>query len=315
MAQPVIIDTHLHLYEYRKHGLMDKEGYEIWEYGTKPDVRYSAYAGDVEDALKAIGEAAASKAVVVNLFGSSLTRAHAVADLPGDLDESQKERALRHIDSTLGDILKESNEWVCRVGKTNPQLVPFIAVDPSVLSTQDSLTHVRDMVSSHGAKGIKVHPALQQFYMGDDRMRPIYEACIELDIPIVTHSGPSRGGDQYAEPRAFADVLRDYPRLRLVIAHMGGGAWRQLLELAQTFPQATFDCCEIMEWCGGTNAATDQQLAKLIKDVGPERVMMGSDWPWYDIDHSVEIVMELPILAQEEKEAILGANAQRILRL
>ncbi|GAI54065.1 unnamed protein product [marine sediment metagenome] len=42
---------------------------------------------------------------------------------------------------------------------------------------------------------------------------------------------------------------------------------------------------------------------------------MGSDFPWYDIDHSVERVMELPLLSTEQKEALLGANAIRILGL
>ena len=45
------------------------------------------------------------------------------------------------------------------------------------------------------------------------------------------------------------------------------------------------------------------------------RVMMGSDYPWYDLDHTVERVLALPLLAEEEKHAILGANALAILGL
>ena len=40
---------------------------------------------------------------------------------------------------------------------------------------------------------------------------------------------------------------------------------------------------------------------------------MGSDFPWYDLDHTVDRVMELPLLSREEKEGIMGANAVRIL--
>jgi predicted TIM-barrel fold metal-dependent hydrolase len=43
--------------------------------------------------------------------------------------------------------------------------------------------------------------------------------------------------------------------------------------------------------------------------------VFGTDFPWYDLDHTVERVMELPVLSGEEKEKILGANAVRILRL
>ena len=53
----------------------------------------------------------------------------------------------------------------------------------------------------------------------------------------------------------------------------------------------------------------------MIRNVGPHRVMMGSDFPWYDLDHTVDRVMSLPVLSEEEKSGILGSNAVRILGL
>jgi len=309
----VIIDAHLHLYRSRAHGLLDKENYEVWEYGPKADVRFSSCGGDLEEALKSVDEAGASRAVVVNLFAPSLFRPQAIADLPKDLDKTQKERAINEIDANMGEGLRAFNIWVCDVVKKHPQLVPFIGVDPSVLSIEETQAHVREMVDHHGARGIKVHPVVQRFYMHDERMLPILRTCVELGLPIITHSGPARGNDQYAEPRAFAEVLKAFPELRLVLAHMGGGVWRQLPEIAKAFPNVYLDLCEIIEWTGAPNAPTDHELAQLIVDVGPGRVMMGSDFPWYDIDHTVERVMELPLLSKEQKEAVLGANAIRIL--
>ena len=43
--------------------------------------------------------------------------------------------------------------------------------------------------------------------------------------------------------------------------------------------------------------------------------MLGSDFPWYDLDYSVERIASLPLLSQEEKTAILGDNAVRLLRV
>ena len=116
-------------------------------------------------------------------------------------------------------------------------------------------------------------------------------------------------------PRAFARMLQSFPRLRVVVAHLGGGSWTQTLEIAQTYPNTYFDCCEIIEWTRSNNGPTDQQLAKLIKDIGPDRVMMGSDFPWYDLDHSIDRVFSLSLLSLEEKERIVGANAVEILDL
>jgi predicted TIM-barrel fold metal-dependent hydrolase len=146
-------------------------------------------------------------------------------------------------------------------------------------------------------------------------MLPIYRACVELGLTVLSHSGTAKGATQYAEPRAFAEVLRTLPDLTVVLAHLGGGSWRQTAELAQRFPHVAFDCCEIVEWTGAPNAPSDEALARLIRDIGPHRVMLGTDFPWYDLDHTVERVMALPLLSREEKEGMLGANAVRILRL
>jgi predicted TIM-barrel fold metal-dependent hydrolase len=44
-------------------------------------------------------------------------------------------------------------------------------------------------------------------------------------------------------------------------------------------------------------------------------VLLGTDFPWYDLDRTLERLMALPLLAREEKEAIAGANAARLLSL
>jgi len=79
MPNPLIIDCHLHLYESRDQALWGKDDYEIWEYGDKADVHSCSFAGDVGDALKALSEAGAAKAVAVNLFGVSRAREQAIA--------------------------------------------------------------------------------------------------------------------------------------------------------------------------------------------------------------------------------------------
>ncbi len=42
---------------------------------------------------------------------------------------------------------------------------------------------------------------------------------------------------------------------------------------------------------------------------------MGSDFPWYDLDRTIEQVMALPLLSNEEKEGMLGAYAEQALGL
>ena len=316
MATSQIIDSHMHIYRTKEEGRRQFEGgYVIWEYGEKPDVHFSQYDGDIEDALDAMEKSGVSKAVVMNLFSVTRTREHNISILPDTLTAADRTREIQRIDDSFAELLQEFNTWICDTVKPYPQLVPFISTDPTALPGEAGARHIREMVENHGARGIKLHPVLQDFNMSDQRMWPFYEVCQELGIAIVAHSGPAQGGEPHAEPRSFAGALEAFPNLKIVLAHMGGGTWDQATAIADAYPNAYFDCCEIIEWTGGTNAPTEAQFAQLIKDVGPERVLMGSDFPWYDLDHQIERIMELPLLSQEEKEGMLGANAERILGL
>lgn len=315
MAKPVLVDVHMHLYESKTLGEWWKQKYEIWEYGQRPaSVRFSRYGGDLEDALRAMTEAGFTRAVSVNLFARDLAREEAIIGLPATLQDAEREKAIAEIDRTMPERLRAFNRWACDLVAGTP-ITPYVGIDPWVLGPEEGARHLRDMVENHGARGIKLHPVVQRFRMDDPRMLPIYRACVDLGIVVLAHSGPARGGEPFGEPRGFGEVLRAFPDLTLVLAHMGGGAWTQTLELAQSFPNACFDCCEIIEWTGAERAPTDQDLARLIQAIGSDRVMLGTDFPWYDLDRTAERVMALPLLSQEQKEAILGQNAVRILRL
>ena len=314
MSGPLLVDVHMHLYETKAVGEWWKAGYEIFEYGPKPDVHFSAFSGDVEDAVTAMAAAGYTHGVAVNLFSVDLFREEAVAGLPADLDPDARRAAVAEIEATMPDRLRRFNRWLLDALADVPQITPFVAVDPWALSPEENVEHLRE-TADRGARGIKLHPVVQRFAPDDPRMQPVYQACQEMGLTVLSHTGSSKGGEAFAEPDSFAGVLRAFPRLTVLLAHLGGGRWRQTVDLAKAFPQVVFDLCEIIEWTGAPNAPTDHELARMISEVGPDRVMLGTDFPWYDLDHTAQRVTDLPGLSPGEKEGILGANAARILGL
>lgn len=299
MPEDLRIDCHMHLYPTKAAGRHDKATYQIWEYGQKSDVAFSKFDGDIADAEAAMAQAGYSHAVIANLFAIDL--------LEEDLRSAKPAEQAEH--------LIAFNRWACDLAASRPALSVFVGADPSILGGEAGAAHLRDMVVNHGAKGIKIHPVVQQFLPDDPRMHPIYRTCIELGIPVLSHSGTARGAVQFGEPKAFARLMSTFPDLKLVLAHLGGGSWRQTTEFAEAFPQVFFDLCEIIAWTGAPNGPTVDELALMINDVGPDRVMLGTDFPWYDLDVSAHLVLDLPFLSDEQKLAILGSNAARILRL
>jgi predicted TIM-barrel fold metal-dependent hydrolase len=305
------VDIHLHVYESKAQARARKADYPIAEYGAKEAVQFSERAGDLEDTLEAMASAEVSYAVAANIFATAPDDAGFVEITPGSASPEPR----RHTRQSAKERLIAYNEWLCDVAERNPQLIPFITLDPWALTPEEAVKHLRHMVESRDARGVKIHPNVQRFHASDERMWPAYEACVDLGVPILSHTGPGHPTGDNAVPESFRSVLRDFPQLTLIMAHLGGGTWTQTAAIADSFPNVMFDCCEIIAWTGAEHAPSPRQLAELIRQVGSDRVMMGSDFPWYDLDRTINQVLELPVLSEEEKENILGGNAQRLLNL
>lgn len=314
MTEPIKVDVHMHLYPSAESGAWWKRGYEIWEYGAKDGVSFSRSNGTVDEALLAMEKAGFQHGVAVNLLSVDLFRDEAMAMLPQDLEAEERARAAAEIDAGMDERFRASNRWLVDALAPIPQLTPYVGVDPWALSPGQNVEHLRDM-AARGARGVKLHPVAQRFEPNDPRMHQVYAACEELGLVVLAHTGSAKGPTAFAEPQAFAPVLERHARLEVVLAHLGGGSWQQTVALAEAFPRVAFDLCEIIEWTGAPGAPTDEQLARMIQRIGPERVMLGTDFPWYDLDRTVELVMLLPLLSDAEKQGILGANAVRILNL
>ena len=310
IAEPKpVIDCHMHIYPSKALGREEKLAYDVWEYGPK-SVPLSKYDGDLDDALQAIRKSGTTKAAAMSHL---LVTNFNLRQKPGRTPPSSGLEEDPAIEAKIAGMLHESNVSICQLAHKFPVLVPFVIIDPHTLQPDHLEAELRDLVRVHGARGVKLHPVLQEFFPNDPRMWPIYRTCTELHLPILSHSGVARGPNQYAEPQAFTEVLKQFPRLTLILAHLGGAAWKQTLAVAREYQNACFDCSEIIEWVGAASAPTLQELAQLIRGVGPRRVMMGTDFPWYDLDKTIDLVKSLPLLSDEEKDGILGGNVTRIL--
>jgi predicted TIM-barrel fold metal-dependent hydrolase len=144
----------------------------------------------------------------------------------------------------------------------------------------------------------------------------MYELCADAGLVVLSHSGPGPAGAAgSARPSDFAPVLRKWPDLRLVLAHLGGASWRETAAVAADFPQLVFDLSEIIEWTGAPHAPSASELSALIRSIGADRVMLGSDFPWYDPLRTADRVAGLPRLSNAERAAILGGTAMRVFGL
>jgi predicted TIM-barrel fold metal-dependent hydrolase len=295
----MIVDAHLHAYRSAAIGREEKGGYPIHEYGAGSPV-FSARDGTVEDAVAALAEAGASHAVVLEVFtvpGLPFPEGRFWPEVPAFPQHAE--------------ALVAGNEWVCSLRASHPQLLPFVCAHPAVMSGPDTADHVAVLAPA----GVKLHTIGQRLDPDDPGLRPLFDLCSSRGLPVVAHCGPDRHGRDFATPAAFAPVLRRFPGLPLVLAHLGGAAWRDVPALAAEFPGVRFDLSEIVSWTGSERGPSVSELGALVRSVGPERVLFGSDFPWYDPAEVIARVEALPGLSSAERALILGGNAAELLRL
>ncbi|KPK47759.1 MAG: hypothetical protein AMJ77_02075 [Dehalococcoidia bacterium SM23_28_2] len=302
MPDHPIIDAHLHTYPRPEIGWQAQGG-----------VGRSGHAGTVEELLSLMREGNIAKAVMVNMTPLFDMRQVALAKLAPDLPPHRRTDAEEQIRLELVGRLQRRNAWTCAVARDNHGLVPYISLDPSM----DGVTIVQEVKDrvKEGAKGIKLHPTSQRYFPNDGRLYPAYQKIEELGLPIITHCGSlPQAEEEYSRPAKFVDVLRNFPDLTLVFAHMAQGYLEEAMEIVETYPNVYFDTSFVIEGTLPSHLLSDEEAVAMIRRAGCQRVLFGSDWPWSHTIKDAQRIDGLPLTA-EEKRLILYENAQRVLGL
>jgi hypothetical protein len=298
MADYFVVDAHVHTYKTPEIGMQAMGG-----------AGQAGCNGTVEELLMLLREAGISRAVQVNMTPVREMHEAALERLP----ESQRSGAHSGIASQMADRQRRRNRWTCELASEHPELVAFPSVDP-VMPPDEMAAEVETCAKEFGAKGIKLHPAEGHYFPTDRRLWPVYEKAQKLGLPIISHGGLFMMSPDvpYTRPSNFEGVLESFPGLRLVIAHLGHGFWDESVELAKKYRNVYFDTSAVVSGVKHVRVLTDDEAVDLIRRLGVDRVMFGSDYPWFSPVMDLKRFMGLPF-TPSEKEKLLGANAQRIL--
>lgn len=112
------------------------------------------------------------------------------------------------------------NAFAASIVKAYPKrFVAFASVLPY---KRDAAEQLERAVLDYGLKGLKLHPTMQNYPMTDPCMYGITEKCIELDIPILIHTGTINAREAriaYCDSLPIDDLAIRYPEAKFVIAH------------------------------------------------------------------------------------------------
>jgi aminocarboxymuconate-semialdehyde decarboxylase len=205
-----------------------------------------------------------------------------------------------------------------------------------------AITELERLVNSLGMRGVEISSNVAGEDLSAERFRKFFARVEELGVVLFMHPSGFTDGRRFADHYfsnvigiplestiavhhlIFGGVLDKFPGLKLVIAHGGGylPAYSGRIDHAAA---ARPDTCEhinedpttyLKRLYFDTMVFTHHQLEYLVRQYGPDHVLMGTDYP-YDMGEidPIGFIEGSSKLSAEDRRAIFGGNAARLLAI
>lgn len=206
-----------------------------------------------------------------------------------------------HLESLGYDFL-EGNARLYEAWRRFPdRLVPLVAVNPRF--AEEARSEIRKYLGEHRWPGAKLHPQQGNYPVNCYATYKLFEEIERYGSFALIHSGDKFVAAN-SSPYAIAEVAKRFPGTKIVMAHMGVWDWQDAIEVAGMYPNVLLDTS------GSGN--TYGMIEQAVEELGPERVLYGSDFPLMPFEPLVAKVTgcELP---DDIKAMLLHENAERLL--
>jgi aminocarboxymuconate-semialdehyde decarboxylase len=237
------------------------------------------------------------------------------------------------------DIVRMENDAIAAVVARDPAHFAGLGTVP----LQDVAASIRECerIKRAGLRGVEVGSNVDGRDLDAPEFQPFFEALQDLDLPVLLHGGNVAGGERMNEFHLrnlvgfpldttlaaarliFAGVLDRFPRLRLCVGQAGGA----LPYLAGRLDHGHAVRPECRRSIAGppsgylrrlyfdTITHSAPALRLLLDIVGPERVMVGSDFPFDMGAAAPRAVVEAQTLSPADRARIDRGTAAEFLGL
>ncbi|MEZ0577475.1 amidohydrolase family protein [Nocardioides sp. MH1] len=202
------------------------------------------------------------------------------------------------------------NDWGADFAAAHP-----LCLRSATFFPEESASSYVPAVIAAGVRIFKAHVQVGGYDPNDPLLDPVWGAIADAGVPVVIHCGSGPQPGTHTGPAPIEDLLRRFPGLRLVVAHMGSPEYADFLALAAAHEGVHLDTTMSFTDFTEANAPYPRDLLPRLRDLG-DRVLFGSDFPNipYTYDVAVDALERLD-LGDDWLRAVLHGNAARLLAL
>ena len=206
-----------------------------------------------------------------------------------------------------------------QVKKSKGRLVAFFTVNPF---EDNVMEYVEKYTEKDKFVGLKLHPNIQEFFPDDERLRNIYKYLEEKRMPVLFHTGGiglSGIRDCFGNLDAIDHIACEFPELPIIMGHAGRIDYRRTAELLRKHPNVYADISTNFSRLHGKEWLMLKELMEIVKIWcgNTEKLLFGSDYPFYSQDQTTEIVRDFTkhnelftVLERSDVDALMNKNAE-----
>lgn len=164
------------------------------------------------------------------------------------------------------------------------------------------LGNLEDVLNVPGYIGIKLLPTYHRYPLDGENYVKAMEFANKHKLYVLIHTWGNN--DPHNAPRHIKMLAEKYPDTTLVMGHSAPGELDKSIEVVKTHDNVYLDICDIHRHSG--------IIDKMVSEVGADKVLFGTDMPWYDPNYAIGSVLFSQI-SDEDKYKILYGNAKRLI--
>ncbi len=194
------------------------------------------------------------------------------------------------------------------------RVIPFTGIDFSDEIMMRDLENIFSRQVHEGARGMKIHPIVQNISLQDHRVRNAVKFFGVHGLPVLFHSGVTsyyHGAEKVKQQPRYGnisdaeDLVIHFPSVPFIVGHAGGIEVDEVIEKLPRYDNVFVD----------TSFQSPEHITALVHAFGSERVLFASDWPYGDRKKSIQMVREACKGNSEMEERIFFSNSARLLKM
>ncbi len=203
------------------------------------------------------------------------------------------------------------NQWAAQFAVTTPDCLSTATFYPE----PGAAGYVANAIDG-GAKVFKAHLQVGDYDPNDPLLDGVWGVLEEAGTPVVIHCGSGPAPGTHTGPAPIRALLRRYPRLTLVIAHMGMPEYGEFAAICADHDNIRLDTTMAFTPFTEEMMPIPAEVVHMLSELG-ERILFGSDFPNipYDYAAAMTAITTLDGVDDDWLRGVFYNNAARLFGL